>query len=230
MRAIFSASCSFSTMPSLPGVTETPAFAGAGARRILVPHRVHRARGRPDELDVAALADFREVRVLREKTVAGMDRIHVADFRGADDAVDLEVAFRARRGADANRLVGQLDVQRINIRLRINRERPDAEFLAGADNAQRDFAAIGDQNFLKHRSSASFQLADRNYASRKLALPDAEKDLAELHRFSAFGHDFGDHAFCFRLDFVHDFHRLDNANDRFFGDLFADIHERWGFG
>ena len=40
-----------------------------------------------------------------------MNRIHVADFGGAHDAVDLEIALRARRRADANRLVGQLHVE-----------------------------------------------------------------------------------------------------------------------
>ena len=53
-------------------------------------------------------ADLGEVRVLREKAVAGMDRLHVGDLGGADDARDLEVAFGRRRRADADRLVGEL--------------------------------------------------------------------------------------------------------------------------
>ena len=121
-----------------------PGFAGMGARRIFVAHRVHRARRRTDELDLAAFADFREVRVLRQKTVAGMDRIHVADFGRAHDAVDLQITFRARRRADANRLVRELDVERIDIRFRINREGANPQFLAGADDAEGDFAAVRD--------------------------------------------------------------------------------------
>ena len=64
-------------------------FSRAGPRRILVPHRVHRARRRADELDLAAFADLREMRVLCQKSVSGMNRIHVADFRRAHDAIDL---------------------------------------------------------------------------------------------------------------------------------------------
>ena len=139
-------------MPSLPGRDRHTGFARRRARRILVAHRVHRAGRRPDELDIAALADFGEVRVLGQKSVAGMNRIDVADFGRADDAIDLQITFRAWRRADANRFVGQLDVERIDIRLRINREGADAEFLAGANDAQRDFAAIRDEDFLKHRS------------------------------------------------------------------------------
>ena len=126
-------------------------FARRGARGVLVAHRVHRARRRTDELDLAALADFREVGVLREKSVAGMNRVHVADFGRAHDAVDLQIALGARRRADADRLVRQLHVERIDIRLRVNGERAHAQLLAGADDAQGDFAAIGDQDFLEHQ-------------------------------------------------------------------------------
>ena len=77
-----------------PGRDRHAGFARAGARGIFVAHRVHRARRRPDELDIAALADFGEVRVLGEKSVAGMNRIDVADFGRAHDAIDFQIAFR----------------------------------------------------------------------------------------------------------------------------------------
>src|SRR5207302_2950139 len=64
-------------------------------RDVFVAHRADGAGGRADEFDVAARADFREVRVLREKTIAGMNRIHIADFRRADDAVYFQIAARA---------------------------------------------------------------------------------------------------------------------------------------
>ena len=142
-------------------------FAGMGARGILVAHRMHRAGRRPDELDLAALAHFGEVRVLGEKTVAGMDRIDVAYFRGAHDAIDLQVTFGTGRCADANRFIGQLDVERIDIRFRINSERPDSQLLASADDAQGNLAPIRDENFLKH-SSASLPAAERDQPSCKL--------------------------------------------------------------
>ena len=63
----------------------------------------------------------------------------------------LQITFRARRRADADRFVGQLHVERIDVGLGIDRERANPEFLAGADDAQRDFAAIGDQDFFEHR-------------------------------------------------------------------------------
>src|SRR5205085_7964358 len=119
-------------------------FPRTSARRILVPHRVHRAGGWPDKLDLATLADFREVRVLGEKSIAGMDRIHVAHFGRAHDPIDFQIALRTRRRADADGFVGELDVERIDIRFGINGERADAEFLARADDAQRDLAPVCD--------------------------------------------------------------------------------------
>ncbi len=137
-------------MPSLPGVTGTPALRACSARGVLVAHGADGRRRRPDELDVAARADLGEMRVLGQKTVAGMNRIDIADLRRADDPIDLQITLAARRLADADRFVGQLDVQRIDVRLGIDRDRPDPEFFAGANDAQRDLAAIGDQDFAEH--------------------------------------------------------------------------------
>ncbi len=39
-----------------------------------------------------------------------MNRIHIGNLRRADDAVAFEITFVARRGPDANRLVGHLHV------------------------------------------------------------------------------------------------------------------------
>src|ERR1700746_1997932 len=55
---------------------------------VLVAHRLHRTRGRTDELDVAAFADFYEMRVLGEKSVAGMNRVNIAYLRRAHDPID----------------------------------------------------------------------------------------------------------------------------------------------
>jgi hypothetical protein len=51
-------------------------------------------------------------------------------------------------------------VQRIGIRLRVNRDGRDAEFTARADNAHGDFAAIGYEYFLEHRSIFPFSVDD----------------------------------------------------------------------
>ena len=123
---------------------------GQRAADRLVLQRVHRPRARADEPDVAALAHVGEMGVLRQEPVAGVDGIHVGDLRGADDAVDPQVALAGGRFADADGFVGHLHVHRVGVRLGIDRHRADVQFLAGADDADGDFAAVGYQDFLKH--------------------------------------------------------------------------------
>ena len=135
----------------------------------LVGQRLHRARTGADETDVATLANLGEMRVLRKKTVAGMNRVHVRDFRRADDAVNAQITFRRRRFADANGFVGQLHVHGIGIRLRINGHGADVQFLAGADDPNGDFAAIGDQNFFKHGLSVKANRINECFRRRSQA-------------------------------------------------------------
>ncbi len=88
--------------------------------------------------------------VLRQKSVAGMDGLDIPQFRGADDAIDAEVAVDGGGGADAVGFVGQRQVVRPAVSLREDADCFDAHFTAGADHAQGNFTAVGDQNPLKH--------------------------------------------------------------------------------
>ena len=76
---------------------------------------------------------------------------NVGDFRRADDAVGAHVAVRALGAADADGLVGQLHMQRLHISLRVDGQGLDAQFAAGADDAEGDFAAISDEDLLDHK-------------------------------------------------------------------------------
>jgi hypothetical protein len=73
-----------------------------------------------------------------------MDGVHIGDFRCADDVGNIEVAFAAARRTDAHGLVREAHVQRIAVRFGVNRHRGNPQLLAGADDPQRDFPAIGD--------------------------------------------------------------------------------------
>src|SRR6476469_8026494 len=127
-----------------------PGFACSRTSSVLVAHRLHRTRRRADELDVAAFADFHEMRVLSEESVAGMNRVNIADLGRAHDPIDFQITFKAGRRTDTDRFIGELDVQRIDVCLRIDRESANAEFLAGANYPQRDLSAISNENFLEH--------------------------------------------------------------------------------
>src|SRR5205823_876066 len=133
---------------------------------------------RADELDVAALADFSEVRVLGQKSVTGMNSIDIAHFRRTHNAIDFQITFRAGRGADADRFIRQLNMERIDIGFGINCECANAELLARADDAQRNLSAISDQDFLEHHNTRGRSGGCRTpYQSA-----DSEQNLAELNR------------------------------------------------
>ena len=89
----------------------------------------HEARDlgrRADELDVGGAADLGEVGVLAEQAVAGMDGVDIGDLGGGDDGGDVEVALGGARRADADGLVGKLDVQAVPVRLAVDGDGADA--------------------------------------------------------------------------------------------------------
>ncbi len=65
-------------------------------------------------------------------------------------ARDLEIAFGRRRGADADGLVGQVEIGRAAVGLAEDGHDLDAEVPAGPDDAQGDFTTVGNQDALKH--------------------------------------------------------------------------------
>ena len=159
-RAHSRASSSVATTPSDPGKNRHTVLLHGGARLLFFAHQPDDIRTRSDELDVAALADFGEVGILRQQAVAGMDRVDVGDFGGADDGGNVQITLRKLRRADADGFIGKTHVQRVAVRFAVNGDRANAEFLARADDAQGNLAAIGYQNLLEHRCQAlSFQLS-----------------------------------------------------------------------
>src|ERR1039458_520767 len=114
----------------------------------------------PDELDVTGLAHFREVGVFGKQAITRVDGVHVRDLGRADHRGNVEITLRQLRWADANRFIGEAHVQRIPVRLAVDRHRADVEFLACANDAQRNLAAVRNQNLLKHDVKAlSHQLS-----------------------------------------------------------------------
>ena len=70
--------------------------------------------------------------------------------RDGDDFVDVEIAFARGRGADGVGLVGEADVEGFAIDFAEDGDGADAEFAAGAKDADCDFSPVGDQDFFEH--------------------------------------------------------------------------------
>src|SRR5262249_28230929 len=109
-------------------------FARSSTSSVLVAHGLHRAGRGPDELDVAALTDLHEMRVLSEKSIAGMTRVNIAYLSRTHDAINSQVTLKTGRRTDADRFISELDVQRIDVCFGIDCERANAEFLTGANH------------------------------------------------------------------------------------------------
>ncbi len=105
---------------------------------------------RADEDEAGLLDPLGEVGVFGQEAVAGMDGLGIGHFGRRDDGRNVQIALGGGRRADADRFVGQLDVLGLGVGLGMDGDGRDAQFAAGAQDAQGDFAAVGDQNFLEH--------------------------------------------------------------------------------
>ncbi len=150
--AIDSASSSEVTPPSEPGTTGMPSRWAVRLASILSPIRRMWLGLRADEMDVVLVEDFGEARVLGQKAVARMHGVGAGDLAGGEQRRDVEVAVARGRRADADALVREPHMHGVGVGGRMHRDGRDAEFLAGAQHAQRDLAAIGDEDFFKHRT------------------------------------------------------------------------------
>jgi hypothetical protein len=114
---------------------------------VLQPERAHLIGCRADEGDAGFDACRREVGVLRQEAVAGMNRLRSSRSRRLENAIATQIALGRRRRADAHRLVGRTYVQRRRIRFGIDGDRLHAHPAQGADHAASDGATVGDEDF-----------------------------------------------------------------------------------
>ena len=154
-RPIASASLSVFTPPSEPGTTGMPSRFAVRLASILSPMmRICSGFG-PMKCTLCSPQDFGKARVLGEETVAGMHRIGAGDLHGGEQGRHVEIAVARRRRPDADALVGKAHMHRVGVGGGVHRHGGDAQLLAGAQYAQRDLAAVGDQDFVEHFQNRS---------------------------------------------------------------------------
>ena len=103
-----------------------------------------------DESNAGIDAGLREIGVLRQEAVAGMDAVGARGFGRGDQRIDTQIAVGGRRRADAVRLVGKPHMQRVRVGVGIDRDGAQAQPLGGAGDAAGDLTAIGDQDGFEH--------------------------------------------------------------------------------
>ena len=82
--------------------------------------------------------------ILREETVAWMDRLRAGAFSRANQFFHCQVTVPGRRRPDGDGFIGQPHVARIDVRLGINRDRPDTKAFCRIDDTTGNFTTVGD--------------------------------------------------------------------------------------
>ena len=106
--------------------------------------------GGPIKTIPAGGAGFRELGVLAQEAVAGMDRFGSMPPRGFEDLVDAQVALRRRRRPQVRGFIGQAHRQRGAVGVGIDRHAGDAQLPQAANQADGYLSAVGYQYFGEH--------------------------------------------------------------------------------
>ena len=123
------------------------------AGRVLEAVTTHLFAGRSDEHEAGRVARVREVRVLRQESVAGNDRLGAGVLRGLEDSRDIEIAGGRRRRPDRDRLVGRAHVPAVAIGIGVHGDARHLHLLEGPCDPDGDLSTIRDQHFLEHGGS-----------------------------------------------------------------------------
>ena len=108
-------------------------------------------RGRTDEADALGLGGPREVSVLRQETVAGMNRVDSALASDGEDAGDVQIRADRLSAVDRpylERLVGLEPMQGEAVLVAVDGHRSQAELGGGSETPDGDFRSIGDKKLL----------------------------------------------------------------------------------
>ena len=165
---------------NVPGTTGTPASSRRPARRELVAEGGDRVGRRADEGEPGVDHRPRERRALRQEAVAGVDRLGARRERRLDDRVGAQVALRRRRRTQPHRGVGRPDMGRIGVGVGVDRDGLDAQLATGADDAEGDLAAVGDEDPRERRRPTVF--AQRRGRAPPSARARSQRDVAVLLR------------------------------------------------
>src|SRR4029079_19657361 len=95
----------------------------------------------------------RELRVRGEEAVAGVDRLGAGLLRRVEDLVDGEIRLGRETAAEGDGDVRPPRVERLRVDVGTDRDALDAHLARGADDAERDLTAVGDQDAAEHRGA-----------------------------------------------------------------------------
>src|SRR6478672_2413168 len=111
---------------------------------MLKAKRFYLIRCRANKADAGLFTFGCKLGVLAQKPVAGMDFSTDGISSHRENLVGVEIALHRRGWTNSERFVSQGDMHGVRIRVRKDRDRLDAQFVQGANDAAGNLAPIGD--------------------------------------------------------------------------------------
>ena len=103
-------------------------------------------RGWPDPDEASVDHGAGELRILGQKSVTGVNCIRTRPACDGEKFVNDEVRLCTRRAFERIRFVGEFDVSGIPVLIGVHGHRPDSAVLRCTDDADGDFATVGDED------------------------------------------------------------------------------------
>ena len=122
---------------------------GQGAGFGFVAEQRQQLGARPDKGEIGIGTAAGKLGVLAQKAVSGMDGVAASLLGRLQDSVDVQIGSGSGLGQGV-RHVRQAPVQRFGVVLRKHRHRAHAQFRGGAQDADGNLAAVGNQQFGGH--------------------------------------------------------------------------------
>ena len=88
--------------------------------------------------------------VFGQEAIAWMDGVCAGDLAGRQQRGNVEIGIARGRRPDAHAFIGELDVHRLGIGGGMPGDGGDSHFHGRAQDAQRDLAPVGDEDFIEH--------------------------------------------------------------------------------
>ena len=136
--------------PVRTGNTGHPCFFHCCNGRNLVTHQTNGFRSGPDENKPALLNPLCKISVLGQETVSGMNRDRISDFGCRDNRRNVQIAFCSGCRPDAYRLISHGNMFKVSVYCAVHSHSLDTHRLTGAQYPERNFATVGDDNFVKN--------------------------------------------------------------------------------
>ena len=117
----------------------------------LIPHQLDHVSGRTDKNKSSGLDRAGEDRIFGEKTIAGVNRTGGDGQGRGDDLIAIQIGRNGGSTGDPNRVIRERYRGRLGIDLMIDNRALQPELLQCPNDANGDFAAIGDENHTKRK-------------------------------------------------------------------------------